>query len=152
MKLSKNFTLNELTKTNTGLPNVPTEKEKALLLLLAIFILQPIRNKFGEYTISSGYRSPKVNRKVRGSSTSQHPKAQAADGYPESADIYVVFKWIVEESGLDFGQCIIYPDEEKPFIHISLPRLYKSNRQALIKHKGDYLPYSDTKLNEIVGG
>jgi len=150
MELSDNFTLKEATKTETGLPNVPDEKAKAFAQLLAIFILQPIRNKFGRYEINSWYRSSRVNRAVGGSSTSQHLEGQAADGYPEEADTYEVYKWIVEKSGLYFGQCIIYPVEG--FIHISLPRLYKSNLQALICLKWEYLPYSETKLNEIVGG
>ena len=148
MKLSKNFSLNGLTVTETGLPNVPDEERKTFLLILAIFILQPIRDRFGKYTINSGYRSPRVNREVGGSSTSQHLEGQAADGYPEEADIYEVYRWIVEESGIDFGQCIIYPS--KGFIHIGLPRIYKPNRQAFICHEGDYLPYSDGKLDEIV--
>lgn len=150
MKLSNNFTLEEATKTNTGLPNDPNEKATSFALLLAIFILQPIRDKFGRYTINSWYRSSRVNRAINGSSTSQHLEGQAADGYPEEADTFEVYKWIVEESGLDFGQCIIYPAEG--FIHISLPRPYKPNQQALIKHEGEYLPYSEEKLNEIVGG
>lgn len=150
MKLSNDFTLEELTKTDTGLPNVPDEERKAFLLLLAIFILQPIRDRFGKYKVNSGYRGPRVNKEVGGSSTSQHLEGQAADGYPEEANIYEVYRWIVKESGIDFGQCIIYPG--KGFIHISLPRPYKPNRQAFICHEGDYLPYSEEKLNEITGG
>ena len=150
MQLSKDFTRKELTKTDTGLANIAGEKDRAFLLLLAVFILQPIRDKFGKYTINSGYRSFKVNRKIGGSSTSQHLEGQAADGFPEEADIYEVYKWIVEESGIHFGQCIIYP--ANGFIHISLPRLYKSNSQALICHEEKYLPYSEAKLNEITGG
>jgi uncharacterized protein YcbK (DUF882 family) len=149
MKLSNNFTLKEAIKTNTGLPNDPDKKAMSFSLLLAIFILQPIRDKFGRYEINSWYRSSRVNRAVGGSSTSQHLEGQAADGYPEEADTFEVYKWIVEKSGLDFGQCIIYP--AKGFIHISLPRINKPNKQALICHEGDYLPYSEEKLNEIVG-
>ena len=150
MKLSKNFTDKELVVTETGLPNVPDEKAKAFGLLLAIFILQIIRDEYGRIKVDSWFRSLRVNRKVGGSSTSQHLEGQAADIIPEEADFIFVYKWIVEKSGIDFGQCIIYP--AKGFIHISLPRLYKSNNQALIKHEGEYLPYSETKLNEIVGG
>ena len=61
MELSNDFTLKELTETDTGLPNVPDEERKAFLLLLAIFILQPIRNRFGKYTINSSYRSPEIS-------------------------------------------------------------------------------------------
>ena len=150
MSLSKNFTEKELTKTDTGLTNIPGEKAKAFILLLAVFLLQPIRDRFGKYTINSGYRCPRVNSAVGGSSASQHLEGQAADGYPEEADIYEVYRWIVEESGIHFGQCIIYP--AKGFIHISLPRLYKSNSHALICYGGKYFPYAEEKLNEIIGG
>lgn len=150
MQLSNNFTLDELTRTDTGLTNSPDEQGKAFLKLLSVFILQPIRDKFGKYTVGSAYRSLRVNMEVGGSSTSQHLEGQAADGSPEYADIYEVYRWIVENSGLDYGQCIVYPG--KGFIHISLPRIYKPNQQALICHEGDYLPYSEEKLNEITGG
>lgn len=150
MKLSKNFTEGELTRTDTGIPNVPTEKDKAFGKLLALFILQPIRDRWGRYDITSWYRSTRVNGQVQGSPTSQHLEAQAADGQPTEADLFEVYEWIVNESGLLFGSCIIYPG--RGFIHISLPRLYKKNLQALIYHNGDYLPYSKEKLNEILGG
>jgi uncharacterized protein YcbK (DUF882 family) len=151
MKLSKNFTLNELTRTDTGLPNVPDEKEKAFLLLLAIFLLQPIRDRHGRLKVNSGFRSLRVNRHkdIKGSPTSQHPEGQAGDIVPLDADLYEVYEWIVNESGLDFGQCIIYPD--RGIIHISLPRLYKENGQALISHDGKYPIYSKELLNEIRG-
>lgn len=149
MELSNNFTLEELCKTNTGLPNVPDEKEKAFLKLLAVFILQPVRDEFGQFDVSSGYRSFRVNKEVGGSSTSQHPEGQAGDGRPKYACVFEVYEWILNESGLDFGQCIIYPDEVRPFIHISLPRLYKQNGEALIKLSGKYLAYMPELLNRL---
>lgn len=154
MLLSKNFTLRELTKTDTGLPNVPDEKHKAFLLLLAIFILQPIRDRHGPLTPNSGFRSLRVNRKINkgkgGSLTSQHLEGQASDIVPLAADFIEVYRWIVKESGLDFGQCIVYPG--RGFIHISLPRLYKENRQALICYEGQYLSYSEETLRGILKG
>ena len=148
MKLSKNFTLKELTKTDTGLPNVPGEKETQFLLLLAIFILQPIRNRAGRLDISSGFRSSAVNGAIPGTSkTSQHPKGQAADIVPGDIDLFDLCRWIVNVSRLDFGQCIIYPD--RGFIHISLPRLHKSNKQALICYEGEYHPYSEELLHKF---
>ena len=44
MNLSKNFTLSELARTDTGLPNEPNYHEQQKLLYLATFILQPIRD------------------------------------------------------------------------------------------------------------
>jgi len=147
MRLSKNFTLDELTRTDTGLPNNPGEKEIAFLLLLTVFILQPLRNKFGRIHINSGFRSPRVNREINGSSTSQHMDGQAGDIVPMDADLFDVYLRIIANSHFDYGQCIIYPD--RGFIHISLPRPYKENRQALICFKGEYFPYSLKKFKEI---
>lgn len=80
MKLSKDFTLEELTVTSTGLPNVPSKEEIERLILLCEKVLQPTRNVYGKRIIvSSGYRSPEINKLVKGSKTSQHMKAEAAD-------------------------------------------------------------------------
>ncbi|ULH30400.1 D-Ala-D-Ala carboxypeptidase family metallohydrolase [Leptospira weilii] len=80
MNLSKNFTLAELTVTQTGLPNVPDEKQIANLKRLCETILEPLRETIGcPVQINSGYRSPAVNRKIKGSITSQHMAGEAAD-------------------------------------------------------------------------
>ena len=62
MKLSENFTLDELTKSQEairlGIPNEPQDEHITNLMLLCIHILQPIRNYFKmPVSISSGYRS-----------------------------------------------------------------------------------------------
>lgn len=152
MSLSKDFTKKELTRTDTGLPNVPKKKEEQFLKLLAVFIVQPIRDRWGRYKTNSAFRCPAVNnhKDVQGSSTGQHPLGQAHDGRPMEADVFEVYKWIVKESGIQFGSCIIYPERKKPFIHISLPRINKANGQALINYKGKYLVYSEDLLQEIL--
>lgn len=140
MQLSKSFTLEELTKTGTGLPNVPGAEEIAKLQWLAEELLQPIRDRFGPIKISSGFRSPEVNLAV-GSKTpySQHIKGEAADIIPIDARLTEVFDWIVKESGLMFGQCIL---EKGVWIHISLPREGKPNQQALIFDGKEYKTYA----------
>jgi uncharacterized protein YcbK (DUF882 family) len=148
MKLSRNFTLKELTATDQGIPNTPNEVERQFLKLLAIYLLQPTRNKFGSLKVNSGFRSTAVNRMIGGSMTSQHIEGQAADIVPLETSIFKVYGWLVNESSMDYGQCIIYP--ENGFVHISLPRLHKPNNQALICYKDEYLPYSEDKLNEII--
>ena len=42
--LSKNFTLEELAHTDTGVSNVPNDEQRYKLLLVAIYLLQPIRD------------------------------------------------------------------------------------------------------------
>jgi hypothetical protein len=83
IKLSKNFTLDELcassTATAKGIKNDPGKAEIVNLTHLAVHVLQPLRDKMGAITISSGYRSAALNKAVGGVATSQHVKGQAAD-------------------------------------------------------------------------
>lgn len=80
MNLSKNFTLSELTVTQTGFPNDPDERQIVNLKRLCETILEPLREAIGKpIGINSGFRSPAVNRKIKGSVTSQHMAGEAAD-------------------------------------------------------------------------
>lgn len=83
MQLSKNFTLAELCKSEVAIrrniDNTPSEKVKNNLQVLVDNVLQPLRDKFGPVTITSGYRSPAVNTAVGGSSVSDHCLGMAAD-------------------------------------------------------------------------
>ena len=110
MQFSKNFTLNELIKSNTaksrGIDNTPTdETQLANLKQLTEKVLQPIRDHFGPTTINSGYRSPVLNEAVRGSKTSQHCYGQAADVEVRGVANYDLAKWI--EDNLDYDQLIL---------------------------------------------
>lgn len=141
MNLSENFTLEELTRTETGFLNVPLEAAMARLTLLAASLLQPIRDYWGPLRITSGYRSPSVNQLVGGSATSQHAIGEAADFIPLNSDLDVVYDWIVKMSGLKFGQCISENKNGRRWIHISLPREGKPNQQALVYDGKGYKPY-----------
>ena len=84
MNLSPNFTLDELTVSQTaarlGLSNVPPPAVVGELRRLAETILQPLRNHLGRpVVVSSGYRSPDVNRAVGGALASAHMSGRAAD-------------------------------------------------------------------------
>ena len=83
MKLSANFSLNEVTKSETatrnGIPNTASQEVIEKLQALVNNVLQPLRTKFGPVIVTSGYRSPEVNKSVGGSSTSHHCFGYAAD-------------------------------------------------------------------------
>lgn len=80
MRLSTHFTLQELTVTGTGLPNIPNAIELEYLRALCGSILQPLRESVNApIVVSSGYRSQAVNRAVGGAANSQHTLGQAAD-------------------------------------------------------------------------
>ena len=110
MKLSANFSLNELTQSETalrkGLDNTPSDDIVANLQKLVDNVLQPVRDFYGKgVKVNSGYRSPEVNASVGGSKTSDHCKGQAADieipGVPNAE----LAQWIVDN--LKFTQVIL---------------------------------------------
>ena len=79
-KISKNFTLEELTLTSTGYFNTPNEAQTINLRIVTAAILQPLRSYLNEkVTITSGYRSIQVNNAVDGSASSYHLSGMAAD-------------------------------------------------------------------------
>ena len=84
MRLSKHFTLDEFIKSATatrlGIDNTPDEKVLNCIQALVDNVLEPLRVHYGRpIIITSGYRCPKLNKVVGGSSTSQHVIGQAVD-------------------------------------------------------------------------
>lgn len=83
-RISKNFTLEELTASQTakakGINNAPGTAEVCALCALVHHVLQPLRDAMGEaIKIGSGYRSPALNKAVGGVANSQHIKGEAVD-------------------------------------------------------------------------
>jgi len=84
MKLTANFSLSELTKSQTaerkGIDNTPSPEHQENLKSLCAAILQPVRDHFSRVvTVSSGYRSPELCVAIGSKTTSQHAKGEAAD-------------------------------------------------------------------------
>ena len=150
MNLTANFTLHELTKSETalrmGFDNTPGEKETAALKLLAEKVLQPVRDHYGKgVKVNSGFRSPESNAAVGGSRTSDHCKGQAADieipGVPNAE----LAQWIMDN--LDYTQLILefytpgIPDSG--WVHVSYdPNNLKKQELTATKVAGktQYLP------------
>ena len=127
MKLTQNFSLNELTKSQTaerkGIDNTPSTEHQANLKSLCEMILQPIRDHFGQVvSVSSGYRSPELCVAIGSSTQSQHAKGEASDfeifgiSNKELAD-YI-------DQNLDYDQLILeyWKGEDEPnsgWVHCS---------------------------------
>ena len=84
MKLSENFSLLELTKSQTaerkGIDNTPSPTHQENLKSLCTSILQPVRDHFSRVvSVSSGYRSEALCLAIGSKTTSQHAKGEAAD-------------------------------------------------------------------------
>ena len=125
MNLTENFTLDEMIKSQTaerkGIDNYPEKEHIENLKLLAENILQPIRDKFGAFIVSSGYRSPELCVAVGSTIKSQHAKGQAADFEVSGIDNYDLARWI--ESNLPFDQLILEcykpGDKNSGWVHCS---------------------------------
>tara|TARA_B110000285_G_scaffold142097_1_gene158884 strand:- start:362 stop:808 length:447 start_codon:yes stop_codon:yes gene_type:complete len=143
MKLSRNFSLGELTKSQTALrmdiDNNPTPEDLYNLHLLCDNILQPVREHFGRaVTISSGYRSEDLCVAIGSSRKSQHAKGQAADFEIFGVDNKEVAEWIRDV--LDFDQLILeFYNEDDPssgWVHCSYA---EDNRGSVLRYDGtDY--------------
>lgn len=110
MNLTKNFSLHELTKSETalrrGVDNTSGQQETAALTLLAQKVLQPVRDHFARgVKVNSGYRSHVVNALVGGSRTSDHCKGMAADIEIPGVPNYNLALWI--RDNLDYTQLIL---------------------------------------------
>ena len=134
MYITTNFTLEELYKSNTasklGINNVPNKDATNNLMILAVKILQPLREAYGKpITVTSGYRSLGLNKAVKGSSTSQHLKGEAADLVTDNnKKLFEVAKRLIDEGKIKVGQLI--DEYNYKWIHISLPN-NKHNNQIL---------------------
>tara|TARA_R110000787_G_scaffold30042_1_gene80999 strand:+ start:55 stop:501 length:447 start_codon:yes stop_codon:yes gene_type:complete len=123
MMLSKNFSLAEMLKSSTadrkGIPNNPTADDIYNLGALAVHILQPLRNEYGAFIVSSGYRSPELCVAIGSNTTSQHAKGQAADFEIPGISNYDLAEWI--EDNLEFDQLILecYKGGNTGWVHCS---------------------------------
>ena len=124
MKLSSNFSLRELTKSQTaerkGIDNTPTEEHIENLKLLCENILQPTRDEWGVVSVSSGYRSQALCQAIGSVSTSQHARGQAADFECHTVDNKELFDWVT--SNLDYDQAILEfytGTPESGWLHVS---------------------------------
>lgn len=84
MQLSKNYTLQDFTKSSTalklGISNEPTAEHLDNIKNLCIHVLEPLCEHFGiKIYISSGYRSDALNKIIHGALSSQHLTGQAVD-------------------------------------------------------------------------
>ena len=137
MKLSKNFSLDELTASNTAIKkNIDNSASPVIvdaLQELVTNVLQPVREKFGPVTITSGYRCDELNKAIGGSTTSDHSYGRAADFEVKGVDNRVVAIWISEN--LSYKQLILefYNDGEtnSGWIHCSYDK--DNNKKQKLK-------------------
>ena len=139
MKLTENFSLNELTKSQTaerkGIDNTPSAEHQDNLKSLCEMILQPIRDHFGQVvSVSSGYRSQELCVAIGSSTQSQHAKGQASDFEIFGVSNKELADYI--DQNLDYDQLILeyWKGEDEPnsgWVHCSYTN--GSNRKQYLR-------------------
>ncbi len=126
MQLSANFTLDEMTKSQTatrlGIKNQPSKDEVENLRQLCVHVLQPVRSHFAKsVTVSSGYRSPELSKQIGSSAKSQHCKGMAADIEIMGTSNKELATWI--HTNCNYDQLILeFHNLEEPnsgWVHVS---------------------------------
>ena len=114
MRLSKNFTLSEVTRSNTakrlGIDNTPKNQHLKNMQRLITNLIQPMRDALGPIRITSGYRSPELNRAIGGSKKSQHSKAEAVDiqfWSEGQMNNRILYNWVIN-SDIEFDLSLIH--------------------------------------------
>jgi hypothetical protein len=144
MNLTANFSLHELTKSETalrlGLDNTPDATVTANLKTLCEKVLQPVRDHYKKgVKVNSGYRSPESNAAVGGSKTSDHCKGFACDLEIPGVANADLAKWIMDN--LEYTQLILefytpgIPDSG--WVHVSYdPSNLKKQELTATKQNG----------------
>ena len=144
MKLSRNLRLAEMIRSESakrlGISNQPTEEHIENMKRLAMMVFEPIRARFDTpIYISSGYRSERLNRAIKGAANSQHCTGEAIDIDMDGSSIITnadVFHYI--KDNLEFDQLIWeFGDDKNPdWVHVS----YKdegNRKQVLVAYRDD---------------
>lgn len=134
MKLTENFTINEMTYSVTAMSNKidnrPSVEVIANLKALCENVLQPLRNHLGcAIIVTSGYRCSELNKKIGGKPNSQHLKGQAADFVVPQKKLKEVFDYI--KNNLPYDQLLYEYNKTDKWIHVSFCS-NKSNRHQAI--------------------
>lgn len=143
MKLSPNFTLAELTQSETaarlGLDNTPSKDVEANLVRLARMLEDVRRILSRPVMVNSAYRSLDVNKAIGSKPTSQHCIGCAADIRVPGLTPKDIVNLVVK-SNIEYDQLILEFDS---WVHISIPNKFadKPRKQVLIIDKSGTRPY-----------
>lgn len=123
MNLSRYFTLDELTHSNTAkaerIDNQPGLGEIMHLQALCAAVLDPLREAVGRpIRVNSGYRGPALNHRIRGAKNSQHLTGQAADIQSPGTAVLELFKKVIRLQ-LPFDQLIYEVNGSAKWVHLS---------------------------------
>ena len=147
-QISKNFTLDELTYSDTAkklnIKNIPSEEVYNKMCYLVNNLLQPLREQLNKpIIINSCFRGPELNKAVNGAITSQHCKGEAADIEIKGMSNYDLACYIKDH--FEFDQLILefannlQNDPNSGWVHVSLKD--NNNRRECLTIKSSKTGY-----------
>ena len=131
MRLSEHLTLRELTKTKTGIENVPNEAQVENLKRVCRW-LERLRKRWNDLygegddpiIINSGFRSAAVNKAVGGVATSNHLTGCAVDirciGMEQALRYAAIMLDISDLSHEDYDELLIERKRNVIWIHFAV--------------------------------
>lgn len=129
IQITKNFTLEELTRTSKAPSQSPNAQSVVNLVFLCANVLQPIRDLHGApIRVNSGFRSTLVNQAVGGNPTSQHLTGQAADITTGNKTSNTLLYNRIKASNIPFDQLIL--ENGGQWLHVSWSR--NPRKQSLV--------------------
>jgi len=144
MKTPKYFELSEFLYSDTALSkkieNLPTWEGIEKLNNLAVNYLDPLREAWGSpITITSGYRSPELNKIVGGVSNSAHQYFEAVDLQPKDTsprEVEKFFDFIKDyftSNKINIDQCFIEKSGSSTWVHLGIsPRMRNQYGELLV--------------------
>jgi len=138
--LSEHFSLHEFTNTShTDLLEVNKKDAEQYIdnIKLVCTQLETLRNFICRpVIITSGFRNEALNRRVKGSKSSQHMTGSAADitvkDFEDNSGLGFMFMWCCRH--LTYGQIILESREgSHSWIHIGLPRKGRKSTRYVFK-------------------
>jgi hypothetical protein len=151
-RISPHISYAEATKSRTavrrGLDNTPNADQLAAMKLVATACFEPLREWHGKpIGISSFFRSPAVNKAVKGSKNSDHMRGCAididADVFDNGITNADIFNWL--RANVEFDQLIweYGTDEQPAWVHVSYRA--SGNRRQVLRISSVPLPNGKTK-------
>ena len=162
MLISPHLSLAEATHSDTalrkGIDNTPPQAIINKLCTTASHIFEPARNHFGvPIIVSSGYRSPALNKAIGGEPTSQHCKGEALDMVmTQGRTNKELFEWLL--NNVEFDQLIAEDNlkGQPKWIHCSYTTTKPNRKEVWVAKRNllgkmTYVKYTPNVWKSIYG-
>ena len=153
--LSNHFSLADMTITNTGIDNTPTDADKKNLRWTA-GVLDKIYDQIGPFRIASAYRSEAVQNRLRelGYPTAEkksfHEVGMGADIVPLNMDLNEFFNKLLAQFKDRLGEIALKDVEGQQAIHLSMPTATTIGKVLTLDDTGKYVAMAASEIEDRI--